>query len=556
MSFERRWHASYAPGVPRDPDFEKITMPEVLTRTAGRFPNHQALVFMGKKITYRELDALINRFANALVAIGVKAGDKVALLLPNMPQFVIANFAALRIGAVTVMNDPLSSEEELTNQLKDSDASVLVTLDLLFSLALTLKGKTGIRSVIACHVTDYLPFPGNKLLPYIHTMLYHKIEPAPGIYEFLPLLGTYPQTPVENRARWEDVAAIIYTEGTTGSSKGVILTHANISSNTQQLRAWFQDMKDGEERILASFPFFHSSGFTAIQNVSILAGWTDILLPHPEPKALIEIVTKHKPTILPLLPTLNGLLVREEFRKMNLSPVKTFLVGMAPVPVRMGKRLKALKDVPVINLYGLAEISSMGTATPWGGVEKPGTEGMPLPGTDLRIVDAETGTRELPTGEPGEICFKGPQVMKGYYNTTAATEASLKDGWLFTGDIGFLDGDGYLTILDRKMDLIVASGNIIYPREIDEILSAHPKVFDACTIGVPDEQRGAAIKSYVVLKPGEIADVEEMKAYCRETLSPAKVPQSIEFIDDLPRSAVGKVLRREVREIERKKGKG
>jgi long-chain acyl-CoA synthetase len=240
---------------------------------------------------------------------------------------------------------------------------------------------------------------------------------------------------------------------------------------------------------------------------------------------------------------------------MNLSPVKVFLVGVAPVPVPMIKRLKALKDVPIINLYGLAEISSMGVATPWGGVEKPGTVGMPLPGTDLRIVDTETGSRELPTGEAGEICFKGPQVMKGYYDKTGATEASLKDGWLFTGDIGFLDEDGYLTILDRKKDLIVASGTTIYPREIDEILSAHPKVFDACTIGIPDEQCGATVKSYVVLKPGHTADVEEMKAYCREKLPPAKVPHAIEFIDALPKSAVGKVLRREVREIEKNKGK-
>ena len=451
MSFERIWHGSYAPGVPRELDFEKITMPEVLTRTAGRFPDRTALIFMGKKISYRELEALVNRFARALTAIGVKAGDKVALLLPNMPQFVIANYAALRIGAVAVMNNPLSTEEELADQLNESDSTTLVTLDLLFPRAVALKEKTGIRSIVACHITDYLPFPGNKLLPFLQKALYLKIAPEPGIYEFLPFLDNHPDTPVENGARWEEVGALIYTEGTTGASKGVMLTHANISSSTRQLRAWFPDMKDGEESILAIFPFFHPAGWTGVQNLSILAGWTNVLVPHPDPLAIIEITQKHKPTLLSGPPAVyRSLLAQETFRKVNLSSVKGFIAGAAPMPPGMIKELKSLRNVPVINLYGLTETCSTGTATPWGGAEKPGTVGVPLPGTDLKIVDAETGTSELPAGEAGEICFRGPQVMKGYCKKPAETAAVLKDGWLFTGDIGFLDEDGYLTVLDRK----------------------------------------------------------------------------------------------------------
>ncbi|MBA4422216.1 MAG: long-chain fatty acid--CoA ligase [Syntrophus sp. (in: bacteria)] len=430
MSVERNWHRSYATGVPQEADIEKITMPEVLTRTAGRFPNATALVFMGKKITYRELEALVNRFAIALTAIGVKAGDKVSMLLPNMPQFVIANYAVLRIGAVAVMNNPLSTEEELTRQLNDSDSAVLITLDLRLPLALALKKKTGIRSIIACHITDYLPFPGNKLFPYIQPALYRKIEPEPGIYEFLALLEKNPDTQVENGARWEEVGALLYTEGTTGPSKGVMLTHANISCNTQQFRAWLPDMKDGKESILAVFPFFHSVGWTGVQHLSILAGWTDILVPHPEPQAIIEIMKKHRPTLLPGMPAVfKSLLAREEFRKMNLSSVRGFLSVGAPLPVKMINKLKALKDSPVINIYGLAEIGPMGTATPWSGPEKPGSVGLPLPGTDLRIVDAETGTRVLPAGEAGEICFKGPQVMKGYYKKPEESKAVLEEGW-------------------------------------------------------------------------------------------------------------------------------
>jgi long-chain acyl-CoA synthetase len=553
MSLERSWRGSYAPGVPRDLDFEKITMPEVLTRTAERFPDRAALVFMGKKISYRELEALVNRFARALTAIGVKAGDRVALLLPNMPQFVIANYAALRIGAVAVMNNPLSTEEELTDQLNDSDSTVLITLDLLFPRAVALKEKTGIRSIVACHITDYLPFPGNKLLPMLQKALYLKIPAEPGIYEFLPFLDNRPDTPVENGAHWEEVGAVIYTEGTTGTSKGVMLTHANISGITRQLRAWFPGMKDGEESILAIFPFFHPAGWTGVQNLSILTGWTDVLVPHPDPLAIIEITQKYKPTLLSGPPRVyRSLLDQEKFRKVNLSSVKGFIAGAAPMPPGIVNELKSLRDVPVINFYGLTESCSTGTATPWGGAEKPGAVGMPLPGTDLKIVDAETGTRELPAGEAGEICFRGPQVMKSYCKKAVETATVLKDGWLFTGDIGFLDEDGYLTVLDRKQDLIVTGGHTIYPGEIDAALLTHPEVLEACTIGVPDGNDGLTLKAYVVLKPGQIVKAGEIIGHCRERLALDKLPQSIEFIDALPKSALGKILRRELKE---KRGK-
>jgi len=557
MSFVRSWHKSYAAGVPREVAFEKITMPEVLTRTAQRFPDRTALIFMGKKITYRELEALVNRFAKVLTELGVKAGDKVAMLLPNMPQLVIANYAAFRIGAIPVLNNPLYTEHELAHQLNDSGSSVLIALDLRLPLAVKLKGKTGIRSIIACHITDYLPFPGNKLLPYIHKALYLKVPPEAGMYEFLPLLNQHPDTPVENAARWEEVGALMYTGGTTGVGKGVMMTHANISCNCQQLRASFPEAKDGEESILAVFPFFHSAGWTGMQNMSILAGWTDILVPRPDPQVIIEILKKFKPTLLPGVPTIYiGLLAREEFRKMDLSSVKAFLAGAAPLPLKVIKKLKSIKDCPVINVYGLTEICPMGTATPWGREEKPGTVGVPLPGTDLKIVDVETGTRELPVGEAGEICFQGPQVMKGYYKRPEETAAVLKDGWLYTGDIGFLDADGYLTIVDRKKEMIVAGGFNVYPSEVDGVLFTHPKVLEACTIGVPDEYRGETVKSYIVLKPGESAEAEEIIAHCRETLAAYKVPKIVEFIDALPKSAVGKVLRRELKELDRKKREG
>ncbi|MCE5262950.1 MAG: long-chain fatty acid--CoA ligase [Deltaproteobacteria bacterium] len=554
MRFERSWHKSYAPGVPRDPAFEKITMPEFLTRTAQRFPSRTALVFMGKKITYRELEALVNRFAKALMGLGVKAGDKVAMLLPNMPQLVIANYAAMRIGAVPVPCNPLYTEHELTHQLSDSDSTVLIALDLRLPLVEDLKGKTGIRSIVACHITDFLPFPGNMVIRYLHPGLYLKVQQGAGMHEFLPLIEKQPDTTVENAAAWDEVGAMIYTGGTTGISKGVMMTHANISCNVQQLRAAFPEAKDGEESMMAVFPFFHSAGWTGMQNLSILAGWTDILVPRPDVPVIAQTLKKQKPTLLPGVPTVYvGLLAGEEFRTLDLSSVKAFLAGAAPLPLKVIDKLKAVRNCPVINVYGLTEISPMGTATPWGGDEKPGTVGVPLPGTDLKIVDVETGTQELPAGEAGEICFKGPQVMKGYYKQPAETAAVLKDEWLFTGDIGYLDADGYLTIVDRKKELIVASGFNVYPSEVDAVLLAHPKVLEACTIGVPDEYRGETVKSYIVLKAGETATAEEIIAFCRETLTAYKVPKIIEFIDELPKSAVGKVLRREIRELDRSK---
>ncbi|MHB8770324.1 MAG: AMP-binding protein [Syntrophales bacterium] len=553
MNGTRSWHARYSPGVPPEPDFERITLPEVLTRTAGWFPDRTALIFMGKKISYRELESLVNRCARALAEIGVKQGDRVALLLPNMPQFVIAAYAALRIGAVVVPCNPLAAEEELARQFNDSGCAALVTLDLLFPRALALKGTTGIRSLIACHITDYLPFPGNKLLPYFQKALYRKIAPEPGIHEFLPFLHHHSDTPVENRAHWDEVAALIHTEGTTGTAKGVLLTHANMAAAARPLRSWLADLQDGAESILAIFPFFHPAGWTGVQNLAILAGWTDVLVPHPDLPAIIEIMQRHKPTLLAGPPGIyRMLLLQGGFRKAALSSVKGFITGAAPVPAGLAGELRALRTVPVINLYGLAETCAAGTATPWGVPEKPGTAGLPLPGTDLRIVDAETGTRELPAGEAGEICLKGPQVMQGYSNGPAPAAALLKDGWFRTGDVGSIDPEGYLTVLDRKEDLIVTAGRRIYPGEIDSALLTHPEVLEACTIGAPDGQGSMTVKSYVVLKPGQTAKVGEMFAHCRERLPADKVPQSIEFIDALPKSTLGKVLRREVKATGRK----
>jgi len=543
MHFHRTWHQSYPAGVPKEPEYEMITLPEILTRTAGRFPENAALNLMGRTISFRELDSLVNRFARALSDLGVSPGDRVAMLLPNIPQVVIANYAAFRIGAVTALNNPLYTERELTHQLNTSGAKILITLDLLHSMAVKLLETTTVEQIIVCRLQDYLPpslaGPAQEIGPREDTVM------------FSDLLERYPDDPVENAAQWEAVGAHLYTGGTTGVSKGVMLTHANMSCNTQQLRAALPSAVDGQETTVGIFPFFHSAGFTGVQNLGLWSGWQVLLVPRPEPDVIIQILKNFKPTFFPAVPTIYfGLLSKEEFKDLDLGGIKAFMAGAAPLPENVIAQLKKLSDAPVLNIYGLTEICPMGTATPYGGPEKPGTVGVPLPGTDLKIVDAAGGKEELGTGEPGEICFKGPQVMQGYYNNPAETQKVLKDGWLHTGDIGYLDEDGYLTLVDRKKDMIIASGYNIYPNEIDETLYEHPQVLEACTIGIPDAYRGETVKSFVVSKPDASVTEKDIIAHCKQRLAPYKVPKQIAFVESLPKSTVGKILRRKLRDQE------
>ena len=554
MTWEKPWHKAYAPGVPYEVAFEKVTMPEALTRNARQFPNHTALLYMGKKISYLELEGLVNRFGRALWEMGVRKGDKVAMLLPNVPQIVVAIYATFMIGGVAVMNNPLYTERELEYQLNDSDSKILVTLDLLLPRALNLKGKTKIETILPCHINDYLPFPKKQLFPIVKKQMYRKVEPQKGVSEFLDLVRKYSDAPVENAAGWDDLAAFIYTGGTTGVSKGVMLTHANLSSNVQQFDAWFPDLKKGEQSVLAVFPFFHSAGFTAIQNFCIWSGNTAILVPRPEAGTIIEMLKKFKPNFLPAVPTIFvGLLNNEEFRKMDLSFIRGFFSGAAPLAADTIQQLKDLTGATMLEVYGLTETTPIATLTPWGGKIKPGTVGVPCPSTDIKIVDVETGKEEMKQGIPGEIIIEGPQIMKGYYKKSEETAGVLKEGWLYTGDIGFFDEDGYLTIVDRKKDMIIASGYNIYPREIDEILFQHPKILEACAIGVPDAYRGETLKAFIVAKPGETLTEEEVSQWCKENLAAYKVPKMIEFVDALPKSAIGKILRREVKEMDRRK---
>lgn len=557
MSFERPWHKSYTPGVPPEVEIRKITMAEALTNTAKKYPDEIAYIYMGKKIRYRDLEGLVNRFARALKALGVRKGDKVAMLLPNIPQVAIADHACYRLGAVTAMNNPLYTERELALQLDDSDARVIVTLDLLLPRVIKIKGQTKIDTIITCHINDFLPFPVKQLFPFVKKEMYRKITPQGGVYQFMDLLKAHPDTPVQSEAAWNDLAALIYTGGTTGVSKGAMLTHENISAVIQIFRAWFPDLKDTGESLLGVYPIFHSAGYSVSQNFPFWSGWTCVLVPRPTPEAIVEQLRKFRPSFLPGVPTIyTGLLQNAEFRTMDLSFVKGYFGGAAPLPDDTVNELRSLHGAIINDVYGATENTAFATCTPWGGKVKTGTVGVPLPNTDIKLVDIETGDREMKTGESGEICIKGPQVMAGYYKKPDETALALRDGWFYTGDIGVFDDEGYLSIVDRKKDMIIAAGFNIYPKEIDQVLFDHPKILEACTIGVPDAYRGESVKAFIVLKPGESLTDTEVISFCKDKLAAYKVPKEVEFLSELPKSAIGKILRRELKDKEMQKKKG
>jgi long-chain acyl-CoA synthetase len=551
---EKIWHKSYAKGVPRTIPYEKTTISQALSRSAKKFPARTALNYMGKIISYREYDAMVNQFARVLLDAGVSEGDKVAVCLPNIPQAFIADMAIFRIGAVIVQNNPLYTERELAYQLDDSDAKIIITLSLLVPRIEKIQSKTKIKKIIACHIHAYLPFPKKQLFPFVKKEMFRKIIPTENVVVFQDIIRKYSPEPLEEKGKWENTAALIYTGGTTGVSKGVMLTHANLSSNVQQFAAWFPDLNEGEETLMGNFPVFHSAGFTAIQNYSAWMAHGIILVPRPEPKINIELIKKYQPTFLPGVPTIFvGLLNDPEFRKLDFSSIKGFFSGAAPLASDTIRDLKSLTGALMCEVYGSTETSPIACATPWGGEIKPGTVGCPVPDTDIRIVDIDDHEKELPVGEIGEIKISGPQIMAGYYKKEEETQKVIKDGWFLTGDIGMFDQDGYLSIVDRKKDMVIAGGYNIYPVELDKVLFEHPKILEACTVGIPDDYRGETIKAFIVLKKGETCNPEEIIAFCKERLAAYKVPRHIEFINELPKSSVGKILRRKLRDIEMEK---
>ncbi|MBN2688860.1 MAG: long-chain fatty acid--CoA ligase [Deltaproteobacteria bacterium] len=558
---KKPWLKSYAPFASESIDYEEICLPEILERTAGRYPETVALIFQGYAVKYRELKDMVDRFATCLASFGVRQGDAVAILLPNLIPCVAAYFAILKLGAIAVMNNPLYTDGELEHQFNDSGSKVLVCLDLLGNRMIDLREKTGIKQIVYTSIGDYLPFPKNLLFPLVgkKKKMAADVKPAADVYKWKECIAAHPPNPPSVTVGFDDLAMYQYTGGTTGVSKGVMLTHGNLSKQLQQIDNWFPEdlLAPGKEIALGALPFFHVFGLSVTMNFSVYEGWTNVLVPRPQPEPLLEAIRKFRPTFAPLVPTMYiGMLNHPDVKKTDMTCMKGAFSGSAPLPVEVIHEFEKTTGAIIVEGYGLTETTPVTHVNPFaGGVRKVGSIGVPIPDTLCRIVDLEDGTRDMPVGEPGELIVKGPQVMKGYWNRPHDTANTLRDGWCYTGDIGTMDEDGYFYIVDRKKDMIISGGFNIYPRDIDEVFYEHPKVQEACSIGIPDPKRGENVKVFIVLKEGETATADEMIAFCADKLAKYKLPSEIEFRTELPKTNVGKILRKQLRQEELEKRK-
>ena len=550
------WVKFYEPGIPPNLTYPESTLGNVLAQTASKYPGHTALLFFGRKITYAELDGLVNRFANALTGLGVKKGDRIALMLPNIPQMVIAYYGTLRLGAIAVATNPLYLEHELEVQLKDSGAEILVAVDMFYPVISRALPKTSVKKLILCGIKDYLPFPLNLLYPIKAKIekQWVNVKRVQPIYDFLSLLSKAPATPISTVVTPDDTAILQYTGGTTGTPKGAILTHRNLVANALHNRVWLKGGKEGEERILAVIPFFHVYGMTTAMNLGMLLGAELILLPKFHTKEVLEFINKYRPTIFPGIQAMYLAIGNfPNIHKYDLTSIKAAISGAGPLMREVQERFEQLTKARIVEGYGLSEASPVTHCNPVFGRRKLGSIGLPFPDMDAMIVDIETGEKEMPVGDTGELVVKGPQVMKGYWNKPDESAYALRGGWLHTGDIAKMDEEGYFFIVDRIKDMIKTVGENVYPREVEEVLFTHPKVKDVVVVGLPDGFKGEKIKAYIILKEGVTAESTEIIQYCREQLSKFKVPKEIEFRDQLPKTLVGKVLRRVLRDEEMKK---
>lgn len=557
MTTEKKWLAHYPKEISAHVKEEVRTLQSYLREAAEQYPEKIAIHFMGKEITYGQLYKEALRFAYQLQQLGVEKGDRVAIMLPNTPQSVICYYGALFAGGIVVQTNPLYVEREIGHQMKDSGATVIVCLDLLYPRVEKVRKQTALQHVIVTEIKDYLPFPKNVIYPFVQKREYGnvpKVHTDRHTHSFKQLIKTAQEDVHEPFIDpKEDLALIQYTGGTTGPAKGVMLTHFNLVMNTLQCMEWTYKMKRGEERVLGALPFFHVYGMTVVMNFAIMFISKMIILPKFEPKEVLKTIEKHRVTLFPGAPTMYiGLMNEPSISDYDLSSVEVCLSGAAPLPLEVQQKFEELSGGKLVEGYGLTESSPVALANPIWGTRKEGSIGIPWPNTEAAILSTET-MEEAKPGEVGELMIKGPQVMRGYWNRPEETKATFHGDWLLTGDMGYMDEDGYFYIVDRKKDVIIAGGYNIYPREIEEVLFEHEAVQEAAVIGVPDPYRGETVKAFIVLKEGKEVNEKELEAYTRKHLAAYKVPRLFEFKDELPKTMVGKVLRRVLIEEEKNK---
>ncbi len=555
---ERPWLKSYEPQVPHTISYPDRPLDSNLVESAQKYPDATATIYMGAKLTYAQLNKLVDRFAAALQGLGVKKGDRVAVYMANCPQFIIAYYGALRSGAVVVPFNPLYAAPEVEHQLQDSGAETIVVMSRFYPIVKKVRGNTALKRVIVTNIKEYFP-PVLKLLFTLakekHDGDRQDISGDANTYWFQDLLAKAPEKPAAVPRLPSDRACLLYTGGTTGVPKGAELTHRNIMSNAVMCRHWLHDSQEAKEIVIAALPLYHSYGMTTCMNFTIYVAGAILLIPNPRDlKTLMENISKHHPTLFPGVPTMYVAFNNfPDLAKYNVRSIRACISGAAGLPVEVQTKFQELTGARLVEGYGLSEASPVTHANPVYVGNKIGTIGVPWPDTDSKIMDLETGTKEMPLGESGELIVRGPQVMQGYWNMPKETAIALRDGWLYTGDIARIDEDGYFQIVDRKKDMIIAGGFNIYPRDVEEVLYQHPKIREAVVAGIPDPYRGETVKAYCILKEGETLTQEEVIEFCRGKMAKYKIPTSVEFRGELPKTIVGKILRRILVDEEKKK---
>ncbi len=554
----RPWHAHYDPGVPPALKYQPLTVPDFLRRSAGQHPNATALLFANLRLSYGELLVEVELCAAAMTALGARPGTRVALQLPNVPQLVIAYYAALSLGCEVVLTNPLYTAREIAHQWNDAGCELAVTMDFLFARTVrALRPELKVRQFLVASFPEYLRWPLSWLAPFkLRKKDPPAIAPIPredGVRPFRATLRAHASsTPPRPRIDLDAAAVLQYTGGTTGVSKAAVLSHRNLSVNVQQMDAWFGGTRPGTEVVLVCLPLFHVFAMTCAMNFAVQGASAMVLVPDPrDVRALMQAIERHRVTVFPGVPALyNSLNNFPGIERCDLGSVRVCLSGSAPIAPDVLERFERLTGAKIIEGYGMSETSPLTHANPLAGERRIGWVGLPVSDTDARIVDPEDPARLVPAGEPGELALAGPQVMSGYWQRADETALVLRDGWMLTGDLAVMSSDGYFQIVGRKKDMINIGGLKVFPDEVDAVLLGHEAVLEAATIGVPHPTRGEIVKSFVVRKPGKSITVEELLPFLRERLAPYKVPREIEFLGELPKSTVLKVLRRELRERE------
>jgi long-chain acyl-CoA synthetase len=559
---ERPWLKRYDQGVPHHIDYPDVPLFYLLEESTRKYPNAPCTIFKGATITFKEMSELTDRLAGSLANLGLKKGDRVGIFMPNTPQFVIAYFGILKAGGVVVAINPLYNAREIEHQVSDAGIEIMLVMSNFYNTIKQAQPNTKVRTVIVTNLKEYLP----PVLAFLFGLTKEKkdgfrVELASGDLWMKDLLAqSKPEDCPKLDIGSDDVALFQYSGGTTGISKGAVALHRNLIANALQIRLWMPSAEDGKETVLMAIPLFHVYGMVAGMLFALRTGAAMVMVPNPRDlKDVLTSIQKYKCTIFPGVPTLYNAINNNsdaQAGKYNLSSIKACISGSAPLMRETKEKFETLTGGKLFEGYGLSEAPTATHCNPLYGENRTGSIGLPLSDVDCRIVNLDDGVTVLPPGEIGELCVRGPQVMKGYHNMPTETANTLRDGWLYTGDIARMDEDGYFYIVDRKKELIKPGGYQVWPREVEEVIAAHPKVMDVGVAGVPDPYRGETVKAWVVLKPGQTATVEEIREYCKQNMAPFKVPTFVEFRSELPKTTVGKVLRRElVREHKEKEAK-